>query len=439
MSNKDNHVCDHIVPALENTEVAHIKKISVALNKADLNKKVNNKLADYAKKVKIDGFRPGKAPIGFVQKRYGTAIYQDTIEHELNHMFQHFLKHNEGLEPISRPSIISKEHNDVVENYEIHFEVMPEYPVPDLNGISIELPKCELTEQDIDAMLLKIREDVAIYEEDIEAVKLGHKVLIDTSVTLDGQVFEQGSKKDFWCKINGGKDIISEFENIIHGMKAGETKVANVAVPSDYYMTEIAGKTVEFVVSVKKVEKPVVKSVEEYITEMKRDDIKTKEDLVKILKTNMEINLARLLKNKISDAVLKALVEKYPDITIPSVFIEHEVKRMAQQFNVGKMIDNPEIYKLLAPMAEQRIKPSILLQKFIESNKISAEDNNAFLAWIRKEYNIEAEKSDDELQKEIAENLDNLKYAYAESQAIAKLIESAIITEKSFSYKELSE
>jgi FKBP-type peptidyl-prolyl cis-trans isomerase (trigger factor) len=112
---------------------------------------------------------------------------------------------------------------------------------------------------------------------------------------------------------------------------------------------------------------------------------------------------------------------------------------MADQFNVGKMIDNPEIYKLLAPMASSRIKPSLLLQKFIESNKITADDNAALLAWIRKEYNVEHEKSDEDLQKEIQQNLDNLKYAYIENQAIATLLQQATITEKNISYKELSQ
>lgn len=441
MSNKEHNCNEHgVLPVLENTDVAHIKKITITLNKADINKKANNQVANYAKKVKMDGFRPGKAPIGFVQKQYGAAMYQDALENELNHIFQHFLQHHEGLEPISRPKIVAKGSSDAGDVYEVHFELMPEYPVPDLTSVEIEIPKCELVEEDLVQMLDKIREDSATYEEDVNGtVQLGSKVLLDTSVSLDGNAFAEGTKKDFWCKVNGGKDIISEFENVLYGMKAGETKVANVEVPADYYMTEIAGKTVEFVASVKKIEKSVLPSIEEYITKMNREDIKTREDLEKILKSNMEINRLKLLKSKTSDNVLKALTDKYPEITVPSVFIEHEVKRMAQQFNVGKMIDNPEIYNLLAPMAEQRIKPSLLLQKFIEHHKISAENNDELLAWIRKEYNIPAEQSNEDLLKDMQENLSNLKYAYTESQAIAKLIAQANAVEKSITYKELAQ
>ena len=182
-----------------------------------------------------------------------------------------FLKDNPDIAPISSPQLKANGSNNTDEFYELLFEIMPSYPVPDLNGVDIELPLCCVDDRDVDLKINDLREEMSSYEQSDQPVSLGHRVLLDTTVNVNGEVFADGTKKDFLCKVNGGQDIIKEFEDIIYGMKQGETKVADVAVPEDYYMKDIAGKTVEFVVSVKKVEEQILPSIEEYIQKIKKN------------------------------------------------------------------------------------------------------------------------------------------------------------------------
>lgn len=424
---------------LENTDLDHIKKLSISLNKKELEQKTNNKLASYAKTAKIDGFRVGKVPIGFIKKQYGLQIMSDIIEQETNKIFQDFVKNNKDLAIISRPSLVFKEEDDLFKHYELHLEFMPDYPVADLSETSITLPKCqEIDDDDVEGIMLKLREESASYEADEEhAIQLGHKVLIDSSVTVNGQLFEQGCKKDFWCHINGGKDIIPAFEDVIYGMTLGETKVANIDIPADYYMSEIAGKSVEFLVSIKKIEKAIIPSIEQYIDNLNRDHIKTKEDLIVFLKKDMEVKRFTMLKNKTKEVIYKQLAEKYADITIPKSLIEHEIEQMMKQFKLDKIKDNSQIYQILTPLAKQKLSPHLLLQKFAESYSIVAPETESLLIWYQQEYQVPAETSTEDLKKIVTDNIENIKYAYIEHEAINKLIAQANVITKNLTYQEL--
>jgi len=231
------------------------RKISLSLPIDTITSEVNTRLKKLARTAKMDGFRPGKVPMNVVAQRYGYSVQQEVMNEKVGQAF--FKATNDAqLRVAGYPSINEKA--DATEGelaFEAVFEVFPDVKIGDLTNVVIERITTEVSDAAIDKtvdILRKQRRTFSLRAHDAPAQD-GDRVTVDFEGKIDGEPFTGGKGEDFQFILGDGQ-MLKEFEEATHGMKFGESKTFPLVFPADYHGQEVAGKTADFMVTVKKLE-----------------------------------------------------------------------------------------------------------------------------------------------------------------------------------------
>lgn len=237
-----------------------LRVYDVVVPAAELQQKLNAKIAEVQPRVRINGFRPGKVPVSHIRKVYGPGMMQDIINETVQ------LTTKEGLEkvnarPASEPSLdLKSDINKVVAGqedlqFELSLEVMPEFEPTDLKSISITRPVTPVSDEQIEEQLKEIAAANRGYEDKDAAAADGDQVIVDFVGRIDGEAFEGGSAEGAQVVI-GSSQFIPGFEEQLIGAKAGEERTLKVTFPEDYPVATLKGKAAEFETKVKTVRAP---------------------------------------------------------------------------------------------------------------------------------------------------------------------------------------
>ena len=223
---------------------------------------VEKKLNDLRKTVKIDGFRPGKVPLKVVQQKFGEHVRQEVVGDVIESSYREAIV-QESVRPAGMPSIdsVSSEDNEDM-SYTATFEVYPEIDQIELESIKIEKPVVEVTDEDLEAMIQKLREQRKDWSEVSRAAGNGDQVMVDFEGRIDGELFDGGAGKDMAVEIGAGQ-MLPEFEAGLDGISSGEEKVVTVNFPDDYHGKDVAGKSAEFTLKATKVSEPLLPEIDE--------------------------------------------------------------------------------------------------------------------------------------------------------------------------------
>jgi trigger factor len=242
------------------------RKITLSLPVASIQSEVDSRLKRLARTVKMDGFRPGKVPMSVVAQRYGYSVQYEVLNDKVGEAFS--LAANEAnLRVAGQPRITEKDGAPEGQvTFDAVFEVFPEVTIGDLSTAEVEKLSAEVTDSAIDKtveILRKQRRTFAQRPADA-AVEDGDRVTVDFEGKIDGEPFEGGKAEDFPFMVGEGQ-MLKEFEDAVRGMKSGESKTFPLAFPEDYHGKDVAGKTADFLVTVKKIEAAHLPEVNEQL------------------------------------------------------------------------------------------------------------------------------------------------------------------------------
>ncbi|MEO8855806.1 MAG: trigger factor, partial [Burkholderiaceae bacterium] len=231
------------------------RKMTLTLPVDTIQNEVTSRLKRLARTIKMDGFRPGKVPMNVVAQRYGYSVHYEVMNDKVGEAFSSAA--NEAkLRVAGQPRITEKEGPPEGQlAFDAVFEVYPEVKLGDLSGADVEKLMAEVTPAAIDKtleILRKQRRTFAQRPHEAAAVT-GDRVTVDFEGKIDGEPFEGGKAQDFQFILGDGQ-MLREFEEATAGMKNGESKTFQLAFPADYHGKDVAGKTADFMVSVKKIE-----------------------------------------------------------------------------------------------------------------------------------------------------------------------------------------
>lgn len=288
--------------------------------------------------VTIKGFRKGKAPLATIKSIYGDRVKQDVVQDLIQKHYAMALDEHK-LEPISYPEF---EFADPAENkdfaFSAAFDVRPEINLKKYEGLEVEKEKFEVDAKKVDDVLENIRSSRATFETVTEdrAAKKGDVAVVDFEGFMNGAPLENGSGTDHHLEL-GAAQFIEGFEDGVMGMKKGETKTLSLKFPDPYHSAELAGKQVEFKVTLKEIKAKVLPELtDEFIATLGGPS-----DLASLKKTIAE-DLEQTEQKRIEDAfknrLLKQLVKENPVEVPPSLLkeqknslVEDFKKRMADQ------------------------------------------------------------------------------------------------------------
>ncbi len=417
------------------------RRMTVQIPSEQVTEAVEKKLKDLSKTVRIDGFRPGKVPLKVVQQKYGVPVRQEVIGDVIESSYQEALV-QEQVRPAGVPSIdsISSEEKEDV-SYTATFEVYPEVEDLQLESIEIEKPLVEITDQDFEAMLQKLREQRKGWKETRAAAKKGFQVMVDFEGRIDGELFEGGAGKDMPIEIGAGQ-MLPEFESGLEGIKVNEERLVEVNFPEEYHGEDVAGKKAEFTLKASKISKPELPEIDaEFAKAFGIED----GDLDKMrsdIRANMEKEKNDRLKSHLKNAVMTKLLAKN-SIIAPSAMVTGEIKSLrvqaAERMNKdpASMDEASFPNELFAEEATRRVQLGLLIAEVIRKEEIKLDQ--AKVESAIEEMAVSYEQPDQVLNyyRQNKQARSGLESMVLEDQVVGHILDKASVTEKTANFDDL--
>ena len=355
------------------------RKMTLTLPVGQVQAEVESRLKKLARTVKMDGFRPGKVPMNVVAQRYGYSVHYEVMNDKVGEAFANAA--NEAkLRVAGQPRITEKESSPEGEMaFDAVFEVYPEVKIADLSSAEVQKTATEVTDAAIDKTLDILRKQRRTFAQRAHdaAAQTGDRVTVDFEGKIDGEAFE-GGKADAFQFIIGDGQMLKEFEDATAGMKAGESKTFQLAFPADYHGKDVAGKTADFMVTLKKIEAAHLPDVNEALAKALGIADASVEGLRADIRKNLEreVKFRLLARNK--QAVMDALLAK-AELDLPKASVQAEVSRLMEGARADlkqrgvKDADKAQLPEdIFLPQAERRVRLGLVVAELVRSQNLQA-------------------------------------------------------------------
>ena len=321
--------------------IKHTLEITVPA--AEVERETERVVESIRKKIRLPGFRPGKAPLDIIRRRYAQDIRQDVLEKLLP---KHFFKRaeEEGLNVVGSPSVRDV-HLVAGEplRFKAEFEVVPSVELKEYKGITVPYQDPEVTDEDGEKRLAEIREQKAEYVNvDPRPVAQGDHAV----VSLESLAGVPGPpiKQDEVTLHIGGEETVAGFSENLLGMSPGEEKEFDVAYPEEYGQAKLAGKTVRFRARLKVIRR---KELPEFNDDFAHDlgDYQNMDEVRGAIRNSIFIERQFLAQQEAKNKLVDVLVDMH-DFPVPEAYIERQIEFQVEQ--------------QLRMLAEQGVDPSKL-------------------------------------------------------------------------------
>jgi trigger factor len=420
------------------------RKITLTLPVGSIQSEVESRLKKLARTTKMDGFRPGKVPMNVVAQRYGYSVHYEVMNDKVGEAFA--VAANEAkLRVAGQPRITESTTSPEGEMaFDAIFEVFPEVKIGDLSTAEVEKVSAEVTDAAIDKTLDILRKQRRTFAQRAQdaAAQEGDRVMVDFEGKIDGEVFAGGKADDFQFIVGDGQ-MLKEFEEATRGMKAGESKTFQLAFPADYHGKDVAGKTADFMVTLKKIEAAHLPEINEALAKSLGIADATVEGLRADIKKNLEreVKFRLLARNK--QAVMDALVSK-AELDLPTTSVQSEIARLLEGARADlkqrgiKDADKAEIPEdIFRPQAERRVRLGLVVAELVRSNTLQAktEQIKSHIEELAASY----EKPADVMRWYYSDNnrLAEVEAIVIENNVTDFVLAQAKITEKTVTFDEL--
>lgn len=376
---------------LENCEV----EVKVTFSQEEWKNAQDQALNKLAKRVKIDGFRQGKAPAKMVKARIGkAAILEEATDIILQKNYSSILLDND-VQPVGQPQVKIDELTEQDLKVTVVAPVAPEVELGQYKGLEVKKGSVRVTKKEIEEELKNYQNQFAeLVVKEEGTVENGDTAVIDFEGFKDGEPFEGGKGENHSLEIGSGS-FIPGFEDQVIGMKVEEEKDINVTFPEDYHVADLAGQDVVFKVKVHEIKSKVIPEIDDELAkDVNIDGIETLEDLKTYTKEQIKNRKQTEVDNKFNDDIFNAVIENTP-LEVPEVMVNNEVDNMMREVeqNLAQQGLNLETFQQITGKTNEAMREEMKEQaeKRVKFNLIVAE--------VAKVENIEV--TDEEVDEEI--------------------------------------
>lgn len=282
-------------------------------------------------KIKINGFRQGKAPRHIVEAQVGKeALREEAFDIYANKAYNAALKEHD-LTPVSDPEVLDVVFEEGQDgSFKIKATIKPEANVGEYKGVVVAKPSAELEADAVDnaiADLQKNNSTMAVVEGDEVAGK-SDVVMIDFAGYIDGEAFDGGEGKSYPLEL-GSNSFIPGFEDQLLGAKTGEERLVKVQFPADYGMEAMAGKDAEFKVTVHEIKRRQLPELnDEFAKTVNFDSV---EALREATQKRLQDAATEQAENKYREDIIHKVVDA-AEVEVPAIMIEAKLENMVAEF-----------------------------------------------------------------------------------------------------------
>lgn len=393
-----------------------------------VSKQMDATVQKYTKVARVPGFRKGKVPVSIIRNRFSDDVRAEVIETLVPQYFKQAVD-KEGLKPISEPRLhdLKMEPGSPIQ-FKAAFEVMPDIELGNYKEIKVDLPKVEVTDEEVEKELKTLQQKQASYEpvdedrplRDGDFAQVSFRAMpkeIAQALAEAPAEPEQAEGKseaaanadadlppmeDVVVEI-GGADTVPEFSANIRGAKPGEEKSFDISYADDFYEPRLAGQTLTYTAKINAIKK---KSTPELNDEFARElgqNFETLDDLKKRIRESIEHERRHQADHEAREKFIDELIAKH-DFPVPDSLVRRQVdfrlerglRALAQQGMRPEDMKKLDFNRLRAAQrdaAVKEVKSNLLLDKIADAEniQITEEELGREIGYIAQQTNQKTE------------------------------------------------
>lgn len=402
-------------------------KLTISVSAEEFDKALDMAFEKVIKKVKIDGFRQGKAPKNIFINRYGwESLYQDGIDYAFQMTYYPALQ-EAAVVPVAEPKIdldFSKIKKGSGFTYTVKVEIWPTPEIGEYKGVTVKAKSTRVTKKMVDEYIAnELKSKAEIVVKDTPAT-IGDTVVIDFEGFVDGTAFEGGKGENYPLEL-GSHAFVPGFEDQLVGTKTGDELDVNVVFPENYHES-LASKAATFKVKVHEVKgREEAELTDDVVLDMEIENVKTVKEYTEHVKGLLQKQKEQENENYIMDTLMKK-IEKASKIIIPEVVVQEElfkqigkIENQAKQYKVPVEVllqysgfANLEAYKKsCTEYIKRQITEEVIIEEIVkaENFEITPEE-------VEAEYKKLCGNTADLDEKELEKKLKEVKQKYSAEQ-----------------------
>ncbi|OGW51631.1 MAG: trigger factor [Nitrospirae bacterium RBG_19FT_COMBO_42_15] len=419
----------------ETTPTQRVIKIEIPAD--EVTQEFQRVSSDINKRVRVHGFRPGKAPLSIIEKNYKSEIEEDVLKKLVPDYYRRAIK-DAGITPVDLPQIENVNLNkDAPLTFTVKIEIRPKFDVAPYEGIEIIKKDASVTKDDVDKVIDRLRDRLSTLEsrEDGHLILEGDFAVVDAEGLINGEPFKDGVIKDHMIEI-GSKNFIEGVEEKLIGHKKNENIEVKINYPEDHQNKDLAGNEMLFKMNIKEVKKKILPNLDD---EFAKDigGFASFDELRKKIEEDLEAQKGSINRESYRKDVLKKLVDG-TSFDVSPVMVEKELrymlynaKQQSQQY--GKAISEDEeenLKKEYEPIAMERVKGFLILDVIADKENVSV-SNEEVEAEIRR-MAASMNQNIDELKKYIKSKegvIENIIGRLREDKTLDIIVSKAVFKE----------
>jgi len=416
------------------------KKINFEISAERVQAEVDKVFAGIRKRAVIPGFRKGKAPQDVIRKSYQGQVESDVVKNLFNDTYFKFIQEN-SIFPVAYPVIDADALTPgAAFKYSATIEVFPKVEVNIYEGLEVERENFAADDAAVEKRLLQMRENMAQLKPvtDERPAQAGDHVVIDFTGYVDGEKLEGGDATDYQLEL-GSNSFIPGFEDQVAGMAVGSEKRIKLSFPENYHNDQLAGKGVEFDVTLKEIKVKEIPELDDALAQEFGEFQTVAELKAKVAETFERQEMDRI-EREFKDAIVKALIEKN-DFELPEALVDRQLGTMLentkqrlkyQNMSLEMMgLDEAQYREQFRSVAASQVKGALLLHELAgkEGVVVTPEDLENRVRKIAEESGQDFERiSKYYLQSDEAKQ--NLEEQVREEKVLELVAAKAVITAK---------
>jgi len=290
--------------------------------------KMESVAKEFSRVARVPGFRPGKAPVALIRKRFAEEIKGEVVQSLIPESVEKAVT-EQKLTPVSQPQV---EKLDFTEGQPLKFravfEVLPEFEVSNYKELDIEMPTMDLTDADVDKTLEEMRQRAAAFAP-VEGRPAENDDYVQLKINGTSEGAEPVQADSVLCHI-GAEETMEPFNENLRGANIGDHKEFDVTYPADYPDAKLSGKTYHYNVEVLGVKN---KKLPDLNDEFAKDvsDATTLDELKKKVHESLEHERDHKRKEMLREKVLAALIKTH-DFPVPESLVQHQMDVRLERF-----------------------------------------------------------------------------------------------------------
>ncbi|HUB95934.1 MAG TPA: trigger factor [Stellaceae bacterium] len=433
-------------------------EFTVMIEAGDIESKVQSKLEELSRSVRLPGFRPGKVPLKLLRQRFGNTVRGEVLQQTVDDSSSTAMRER-NLRPALQPKVEIVAFNEGADlEYKLAVEVLPDIQPMNFAELAVERLKPEVPDEEVDQAIERLAQRQRKQEPVERPAEKGDVVMLDFAGTSEGAPVPGAQATDYALEL-GSNSFIPGFEDALLGASAGEQRTLDLTFPADYGSADLAGKPVQFAVTVKAVRALQPQPIDESLAAAMGFD--TLDELRKTVREQIERDYGRLARQKLKRDLLDKLAEQH-HFPVPEGMVEIEFDGIWKQVEAERQRvkeaaasaasdpsaatpepetpeDDEKMKADYRSIAERRVRLGLLLAEVGRMNNITVsqeEVNRALLEQARRFPGQERQVV--EYYRANPSLLDGLKAPLYEDKVVDHIVELAQVSDRIVAPKDLA-